>query len=222
MSNYKYATKEQWFQDVPGLGGADMNLTHDTMVACLHTTEGMTWPDYQGGAVAPNYTGMPPIGLKGGHWRAHFPDEKSSRALVNAPGGVQTNTLNVVQFELIGTCNPAYAVSWTVNGRKYFAGKDYVYWPNANLRQRRWLARILADMHRRHGLRLLPLVEFKAYPASYGTNNGVRLSGAAWSKFAGVLGHQHVPENVHGDPGNIAIRSILYWARFRVRRTNRP
>lgn len=216
MSNFKYATKEQWFQD--NYPGADLHLTHDTMVAVLHTTETTDWPDYQHGSEAPTYTGKPPIGLRGGHWRAHFPDEKSARALVNSPGGVETNTLNAVQFELIGTCDPAKAVSWG----KLRAGRDYVYWPNANLRQRRWLARILADMHRRHGLRLLPLVEFRAYPASYGTHNGVRLSGAAWSKFAGVCGHQHVPENVHGDPGALRIRSILYWARRRVRMTSKP
>jgi hypothetical protein len=211
MSHFRNATKEQWYQD--DYPGADMHLTHGTMVAALHTTEGMGWPSYRGGSIAPNYTGMPPIGFRRGHWRVHFPDEKSSRALENDPGGVETNTMNVVQFELIGTCDPAHEVSWG----KLRAGRDYVYWPKANGRQRRWLARILADMHRRHGLNLHPQVEFKAYPLSYGSDNGVRLTFEQWHKFAGVLGHQHVPENVHGDPGNIAIRSILYWARFYVR-----
>lgn len=203
MSNYSKADKKtQWFQD--DFPGADMNLTEDTMVLVLHTTEGTSWPTYSGGATAPTYTGNPPLGKRFGKWRAHFPDEKSARALANTSGGVETNTLNAVQLELIGTCDPKHALRW--NGLT--AGKDYVYWPNANKRQLRWLARIIADLHVRHGLRLDAPRNFKPYPSSYG-NNGVRLSFNGWLNVTGVIGHQHVPENTHGDPGNIDINYVL-------------
>lgn len=212
MSNYRNSDKtSQWFQD--NWPGADLNLARGTMVVVLHTTEGTTWPDYEGGATAPNYTGMPPLGDARGKWRAHFPDEKSSRALRNESGGVNTNTLNCVQLELIGTCDPRNRKRWGGTSSTRIAGRDYVYWPDADKRQLHWVSRILADFRKRHGLRLRSGVEFKPYPASFGEHNGVRLSFAGWSNYVGVLGHQHVPENSHGDPGDIDIREILRKAR---------
>jgi hypothetical protein len=57
---------------------------------------------------------------------------------------------------------------------------------------------------------------FKAYPASYGINNGVRLTDEQWQAFSGWCGHQHVPGNDHGDPGHIDITFLFepeYWVR---------
>jgi hypothetical protein len=51
-----------------------------------------------------------------------------------------------------------------------------------------------------------------AYPASYG-DAPQRLSPAAWDAYSGVLGHQHAPDNSHGDPGAIDINRILSAAR---------
>lgn len=214
MSNFAKAnTTAQWFQD--DYPGAVLNLSAETMVLTVHTTEGMTWPSYGGGETAPNYTGFPPLaGISSGLWRAHFPDERSSRALRNLDGGVQTNTLNTVQLELIGTCDPRHAKSWNGEGKK-FAGKDYVYWPNASDEQLAWLADLVADMHRRHDLRLAAPA-FQAYPASYGARSGtndVRFSFDQWRSFAGICGHQHVPENVHGDPGNINMAKVITFAK---------
>lgn len=212
MSNYALAdTKSQWYQD--NYPGASMNLTAKTMVVVVHTTEGISWPGYSGGATAPNYTGFPPLEDHDGDWRAHFPDEKSARALENRDGGVETNTLNCVQIELIGTCDPKHKVSWIINGKTYLAGEDYVYWPDATDVQLRWLANILADFHERHGLQLLAPRTFKAYPGSYGLNNGVRLTGSQWLSAVGVFGHQHVPENAHGDPGEIDMPRVLILAK---------
>jgi len=67
------------------------------------------------------------------------------------------------------------------------------------------------------GMKSQSNVTWKAYgngglngsPTSYGTNNGVRLGWGAWAKYEGWLGHQHVPGNVHGDPGNIDISKLL-------------
>lgn len=215
MSNYWRAdTKTQWFQD--DFPGADMNLKPENMVLVLHTTETTTFPSYSGGATAPNYTGLPPLGSRFGKWRAHFPDEKSSRALRNLPGGVETNTLNVVQVELIGTCDPKHRKSWNGEGQ-LLAGKHYVYWPEASLRQLRWLGRLIANLNKRHGLRLSAPKIFRPYPGSYGTNNGVRLTFDEWRKVTGVIGHMHVPENSHGDPGNINITYVLDFARKKRR-----
>lgn len=52
-------------------------------------------------------------------------------------------------------------------------------------------------------------MSWPAYPGSYGTGAAQRLSGSAWQTYRGVCGHMHVPENSHGDPGNIPIGSIL-------------
>lgn len=203
MSNYHRADCEtQWFQDDHPGSVMEPNVT------CLHTTEGTNWPGYNGGAVAPNYTGKPNIGAKRLDWRGHFPDERSSRALVNSAGGVETNTLNVEQVELIGTCNPAHAQRWG-NLR---AGVDYIYWPDAPDWALQDVADFLADQNKRHGT---PLVapKFRPYPASYGANNGVRFTDSQWRQFKGVCGHQHIPENLHGDPGAFPIEKVLAYAK---------
>jgi len=54
----------------------------------LHSTEGSGWPGYDGGAKAPNMTGMPNVAARRIDWRQHWPVNQSSRAL------------------LIGTCVP--------------------------------------------------------------------------------------------------------------------
>lgn len=204
VSNYHRADrKAQWFEDkYPG-------AVMDPNCVVLHTTEGTTWPGYSGGAVAPNYTAKPSFAKERLNWRAHFPDERSARALENHAGGVETNTLNVVQVELVGTCDPAHRRTW--GSRK--AGVDYIYWPDAPDWALRDLGEFLADQHARHGTRLEAPCKFAAYPGSYGTRNGVRMTGREWLNFYGVCGHQHVPENVHGDPGALDIDAVLGFAR---------
>ena len=200
MSSYAKADrKTQWFQ---GRYPGDRIKPNCLLI---HTTEGTSWPDYKGGATAPNTTAKPNMIAKRMDFRAHFDDERSARALVNQSGGVETNTLNVVQIELVGTCDPAHARSW---GRMR-AGRDYVYWPEAPDWALRDLADFVRDMHVRHGVRLSAPKPFKAYPGSYGRNNGVRMTNAEWLDFYGVCGHMHAPENVHGDPGALDIHRVL-------------
>lgn len=218
--------KSQWFQD--NFPGSNLELGPERTVVVLHTTEGFSWPTYAGGGTAPHLTGLPPLfSIKGlrlrkGKWRQHFPFNKSSRALANTSGGVETNTLNAIQIELIGTCDPANAVSW--GGKKqYWAGKDYVYWPKATKVQLNFVARMLADIAEDTGLRLVTQVVWKAYPGSYGVGNPNRLSFAEWRDTVGVVGHQHVPENSHGDPGNLNVAYILQRARaINERRSSLP
>ena len=96
-------------------------------VGVLHTTEGTTLPGYDGGATAPTLTAMPDIKAKKLRWYQHYDIDESARALMNKGGGVETNTANAVQVELVGTCDPKHKASWG----KLKAGVDYIYWPDA-------------------------------------------------------------------------------------------
>lgn len=207
MSNYAKAdTRTQWFADnYPGA-----RITPNCGV--LHTTEGTGWPDYGGGKSAPNYTARPDFANKRLLWRAHFPDEMSARALMNQAGGVETNTANAVQVELVGTCDPKRAKSWNGDGR-YLAGTHYIYWPAAPDWAKRDVAAFLKDMNTRHRVALAGPTSWLPYPKSYGSAGGQRMTHAQWREFYGWCGHQHVPENDHGDPGALDFAGILALAK---------
>lgn len=178
-------------------------------VVCLHTTEGLGWDSYGGGAIAPNLTANPIIAKKRIAWRQHYSLAESSRALVNLTGGVETNTLNVVQVEMVGTCDPTHRQSW---GSKR-AGVDYIYWPDAPEWCIEQVGDFLAFMHTEWALNLSAPAKWPAYPTSYGNGGGQRMTANQWNNFYGVCGHMHVPENVHGDPGNIDIAAMLAHAK---------
>lgn len=144
----------------------------------LHTTESAGWPSYQDGAVAPHLT------YDGTIWRQHYPLSTSARALANRPGGVETNRW-CWQVELVGTCE---------------RGGPGTYWPDADLSDLRAFLEWMAD---HHGLPLTGPPLWSPYPASYGTWRG-RMTPSEWKAFSGVCGHQHVPENTHGDPGDLS------------------
>ncbi|KOX32784.1 hypothetical protein ADL07_11445 [Streptomyces sp. NRRL F-4707] len=172
----------------------------ESNVVVWHTTEGTSLPSYDGGSSAPNFTAKPDFAAKRLVWYQHFDFDVSSRALVNRSGGVETNTLNVVQVEIVGTCDPATHKKW--------GGTPHLYTPDLP----DWAIRDLAEFakwaHEQHGIPLTSGVTFKAYPSSYG-NSSVRMSNTAWSNYRGHCGHQHVPENDHGDPGLLPMAAIL-------------
>lgn len=194
---YPPASTAYWY------GGKYPGSAMESNVAVWHTTEGRTLPGYDGGAVAPNLTAVPDIASRKLKWYQHFDIDRSSRALVNSSGGVETNTANAVQIELVGTCAPATRDSWNK------AGYQFIYWPDAPAWALAEVAKFVSWLHDNHGVRAESRVTWKAYPGSYGTDNGVRLSGAAWGAYYGHLGHQHVPENLHGDPGAIDFNRII-------------
>ncbi|MFD3574781.1 LysM peptidoglycan-binding domain-containing protein [Streptomyces sp. NPDC058644] len=196
-------TGAHWYQD--NVGGSAM----ESNVGVIHTTEGRTVPGYRGGLDAPNFTALPDIKARKLRWYQHFDFDVSSRALVNMRGGVETNTLNAVQVELVGTCDERNAKTW--GGKK--VGVDYLFWPDAPDWALAELAKFVRWAHDKHGLPMQSSVTWKAYKkgqvgGSYGAN-GVRLSAAAWTRYYGWLGHQHVPENSHGDPGNLDFAHVL-------------
>ncbi|MET7429648.1 hypothetical protein ABZT16_11700 [Streptomyces flaveolus] len=178
----------------------------ESNVIVWHTTEGTSLPDYSGGSVAPNLTAKPDFNAKRLVWYQHFDFDVSARALVNAAGGVETNTLNAAQVEIVGTCDPATHAKWVK------AGYAHLYTPELPDWAIRDLAAFAKWAHDNHGVPLSSGLTFKAYPSSYGAN-GVRMTGAQWTNFRGHCGHQHVPENDHGDPGAFPIAAILSLAK---------
>ncbi|MFG2352570.1 hypothetical protein [Streptomyces sp. NPDC048521] len=178
----------------------------ESNVIVWHTTEGTSLPDYSGGSVAPNLTAKPDFAAKRLVWYQHFDFDVSARALVNKAGGVETNTLNACQVEIVGTCDPATHDRWTK------AGYAHLYTPELPDWAIRDLAAFAKWAHDNHGVPLSSGLTFKAYPGSYGAN-GVRMTGTQWTNFKGHCGHQHVPENDHGDPGAFPIAAILSLAK---------
>ena len=111
-----------------------------------------------------------------------IPANRGGRGLMNLAGGVQTNNAGsvVFQIEVVGQAKDP----WTSGPCK---GLDVIV---AFLRQLG-----VPDVW--------PAGDLKPYPASYG---GTR-STDAWGK-SGHFGHSQVPENVHGDPGDIDQKKI--------------
>ena len=112
------------------------------------------------------------------------PWTSSARSLRNLTGGVETNNRGgVFQLEIIGraTLVPTYGDVWYQN----------------------LASEVIAICDQLGVPRHFPC-QFVPYPQSYGTGSGVRLSNAEWLVVGGIVGHMHVPENLHGDPGDIS------------------
>ena len=190
----------------------------DVNVCVLHTTEGVGLPSYDGGSMAPNLTAVADFAAQRLKWYQHFDIDRSSRALQNLAGGVQTNTLNVTQVELDGTCDYSKREKW---GSRV-AGKDYIYWGNPPDWALRDLADFLRWLNANHKVPLTGPAMWLNYgpdsrrpgitPASYGASPA-RMTFAQWNAFNGVCGHEHVPENDHGDPGSLPFAKLIALAK---------
>jgi hypothetical protein len=155
----------------------------------LHTTEGTSIEGAVGAYRANNSWPHDTVDFMFGHnYRIchHLSYDLAGRSLRNEPGGVQTNTAGVVQVEVVGFATRPDQIDW-----RAFA-IDY-----------------LGPRCRQLSIPIASSVTWVAYPASYGKNARQRLSGAAWLGYRGILGHEHCPENDHGDPGAIPIQLIL-------------
>ncbi|MEU1496978.1 hypothetical protein [Streptomyces sp. NPDC005732] len=209
---YPGANTAHWWQTKWGGDLMEVN------VGVLHTTEGVGLTDYDGGAMAPNITGIANFARKRIDWYQHFDIDRSSRALQNLAGGVQTNTLNVVQAELEGTCDYSKREKW---GSRV-AGRDYIYWGDPPDWALRDVADFLRWLNAEHGVPLTGPSMWLNYgpdsrrpgitPASYGASPA-RMSFASWNSFKGICGHQHVPENDHGDPGSLPFATLIALAK---------
>jgi hypothetical protein len=168
----------------------------------LHTTEGQSWPGYSGGAVAPHLTALPDFANERLVWRQHFPVTMSARALVNRAGGVETNTANCIQVELVGTSGWATTAN---RHRDYTLADKWCWATHATDWMIRDLGAFIAWCHAEWGVPISAPYAFDTWAG----NNSHRMSFAQWRKFKGVCGHSHVPENEHTDPGAIPIAKIL-------------
>ena len=193
------ATTQFWDEKYP-----TQEYTGDNPIGLLHSTETGTWPGYGGGSSAPHLTLRFDPATMAVSARQHYSTTRPSRALVNRAGGVQTNNARVFQIELIGSCDLAFATK-----------RDYPYLPD--LLDEAWardaLAGVLAAVSESLDIPLATSVSWAAYPGSYGEKAAQRLSGEEWEEYTGWLGHQHAPENDHGDPGDIPIGDVLAAAR---------
>ena len=169
--------------------------TRQPALICLHSTEGTGWTNYNGGSVAPHFTIEP----KSGEIHQHISMSHAARALAHPSGTPETNRAGVIQIEIIGTCDPSHRGQSSWN-----------FLPDMSDAQAANIGK-LVDMIRK-AIPAIPLkvaAEFEPYPEpSYGSGHP-RMSTSAFAKAVGVLGHQHVPSNSHGDPGNIPIDKIL-------------
>ncbi|WPH58173.1 endolysin [Streptomyces phage Alone3] len=195
---YPGASSAYWYE------GRFPGDRQEVNVVVLHTTEGTSLPGYEGGATAPNFTAVPDLKNKKLIWYQHFYVDTSSRALRNLSGGVQTNTNNVCQVELVGTCDPRTHSKWS--------SSSHIYWPQAPEWALKEVAKFLAWMNENHNVPLSGPTTWLAYPDSYGSNKS-RMTFDQWDRFKGVCGHQHVPENDHGDPGSLDFAKVISFAK---------
>lgn len=122
----------------------------------------------------------------------HLPLEVAGRSLRNEPGGVETNRAGavLVQIEMVG-----------------FAGTPESIGSSADLD---WFGReVVAPIAALTGIPLTTGVRWVAYPSSYGEGAAQRVPAALWAGLSGLVGHQHAPENDHGDPGALDVDRIL-------------
>ncbi|WP_375431902.1 hypothetical protein [uncultured Friedmanniella sp.] len=181
--------RSQWFGE-----GAITMPRIDKLV--LHTTESAGgWPGYQGGAITPTLTYEPWRHA----WRQHLPVNGSARALVDGSGtAVRENRDNVAQLEISCYCDPRHADS----------GRFVTDLDDQALHD---LGAFVGWLHEHWELPLALAPAWLPYPQSAGASP-VRMSGPEYDRFRGVLGHQHVSINDHGDPGALNVEQILAYA----------
>lgn len=117
----------------------------------------------------------------------HRPLNEMASALMNRPGGVETNADGAIQIEISGKSEDAAGIS----------DEELV-----------WYGEGLAELRQHVDFQLAAPV-FKDVGDAAGVNASTRMSFAEWDGFNGVCGHQHVPENDHWDPGALDISKVL-------------
>lgn len=150
----------------------------------LHTTESDTFTpndsNYFGHSNYPHFTAYLKDGEPVARVYQHIPINRAARALKNKDGGVETNADLIVQIEIVGRA------------------KNAPNFPTALLDAVRAVGLWVAQQT---GMPWQASVTFGA--------GAKRLDGPTFDNYAGILGHVHVPENSHTDPGAINIDYIL-------------
>lgn len=158
----------------------------------LHSTEGST---IEGAVAAYRARNVWPHLTVDCHRRRavqHLPLQLAGRSLKNKAGGVETNRAGqyLVQIELVG-----------------FAQRPETIGDTDDLD---WFARtVVRPIHEATGIPLYTQVTWVPYPASYGEGAAQRVPAYRWADLSGIVGHQHAPENDHGDPGALDVARII-------------
>ncbi len=151
--------------------GVPWKLVIHTIEAPAETLYSYNPSSYYGHSAWPHAT----IDSAGIH--QHLPIDVAARALYNAAGGVETNNANAIQCEVMGQAAHIDELpdeTW----------HNLVEWLS-------WCA-----------IQTRTPVHFADFVAGgYGENAAQRFGPQEWLDFAGICGHQHVPENDHWDPG---------------------
>jgi hypothetical protein len=159
----------------------------------LHSTEGSSIAGAVGAFRANNSWPHLTVDCPRRHVVEHLDLMVAARSLRNTPGGADETNRDgtvLIQIEMVGS-----AVHPTTLG----SPEDLT-----------WFGReVLRPLHDLTGVPLVSSVRWESYPASFGANARQRLSPAAWDAYNGILGHQHAPDNQHGDPGSIDIAWII-------------
>jgi len=145
----------------------------------LHTMEGFLAPSFrlfEDRGYSPHLA----VSLDDDTYWPLNPLDKASSALQNLPGGTETNRDKVIQVEIEGVA------------------KDTAYWDMA--KYRKLVHRVLLPIIRAQPL-IAPVVPFRFADGYSDANSATRLTAATWDASGGILGHCHVPENTHWDPG---------------------
>jgi hypothetical protein len=156
----------------------------------------MSWPGYDGGSKAP-HDSIKALPGKGIIVRRHHEYDNYSRALANTSTPGETNRRGVIQTELVGTCDP-----------KYRGDSRWYFWPDADDVVLEALANYYRPILAKYRIPATG-VPFVAYPKSYGLGASQRMTPAEFARFEGICGHQHAPENTHGDPGAFPIARYI-------------
>lgn len=112
------------------------------------------------------------------------PETVASYGLADLAGGVRTNRAGsrLLQMEVCGHAAQL---------EQEFTPADW-----------RWFGDLLRQLCLTYGIPYAFPAPFATSPApAYGLNAPQRLTSAQYQQAAGILGHQHVPENEHSDPG---------------------
>lgn len=154
----------------------------------LHTTESTDYEPstttYYGHNNPPHFTVERRTG--GAQVYQHFSINNGSRALANEAGGVETNRQSAIQIE----------IAWKSNKIKDLP-TDF----KDDLRLlMRWI-------EAQTGIQRTAPPFFGS--EAYGSGSISRMSHAKWNAYNAWCGHQHVPENIHWDPGPIDINYLL-------------
>lgn len=191
----------RWLAGVDVVEGNDSGTwaadNEDAPKIVLHSTEGPTISSALGAYRKNN--SWPHLTVDPSRRRRvqHVPLDRPARALRNTSRPGQTNREGrVFQVEIVGRARTMRDLPG-----------DQLDWLGAE---------VVGPLARATGTPLVSSVEFLDERAGFtlaSEDARQRLTAAAWDTYSGVLGHQHVPENTHWDPGAIDINRILTAAR---------